>query len=327
MVAGISKHQQIVQGVINSIDEGVLKEGDMLPSVNTMVEELGFARKTIVKAYTALKERGLIEAKNRRGYFVDNTATNQTIKIMLMMYAFGYVQRLFFETFQQAVGKNVQIDTFFHHNNPKVFRTLIMDSLGKYGLYIIAPIHKSSAREELKLIPANRLLLIDRYENLGSKYSIVAQRFADPVYRILQGLKERINDFNRMVLFYREDKDYPSGTAKAFRRFTNEQGAIKARVERFYMPGSLRRQTVYYTIHDSDLWAILKDCQEKGWELGKDIGIISQDDTPVKQLIMGGITCITTDFQHIAKRAAEFLHHRKKIQETVPTRLIRRQSL
>ena len=50
----------------------ILKKGNLLPSVNRMVSELGFARKTIVKAYTDLKERGIVESKNRLGYFVAN---------------------------------------------------------------------------------------------------------------------------------------------------------------------------------------------------------------------------------------------------------------
>lgn len=327
VVAGISKHQQIVQGIINSIDEGGLAEGDILPSVNHLVAQLGFARKTIVKAYTELKERGIVEAKNRRGYFVDNTATKQTIKVMLLMYAFGFVQKSFFQAFKLAVGKNVQVDTFFHHNNPKVFRTLIMDSLGKYGMYIVAPIHTPVSKEILRLIPANRLVLIDRYENLGKKYAYVAQRFEEPIYELLCGLKERIFDFNRFVLFFREDTDYPIGTAKAFRRFTKAHKFTKARVERMYMPGSVRPNTLYYSVNDADLWMLLKDCQAQGLQIGQDVGIISQDDTPVKELIMGGITCVSTDFEYMAERAADFLFNRKLFQEIVPTRLIRRNSL
>lgn len=55
----LSKHEQLVQGIMETIDAGNLKIGDQLPSINAMVPELGFARKTIVKAYEELKNRDL----------------------------------------------------------------------------------------------------------------------------------------------------------------------------------------------------------------------------------------------------------------------------
>ena len=84
----LSKHEQLVSGIINAIDDKIITEGSMLPSVNNMVRELGFASKTIVKAYKELKERGIVESKNRLGYFVINEDTDQTVKVALLIYAF-----------------------------------------------------------------------------------------------------------------------------------------------------------------------------------------------------------------------------------------------
>jgi len=104
-----SKHEQLVQGIINAIDDKIVTQGSMLPSVNNMVKELGFASKTIVKAYTELKDRGLVESKNRLGYFVVNEATKQTVKVALLIYAFRPFQQVFYNTFRTALGKNIQV--------------------------------------------------------------------------------------------------------------------------------------------------------------------------------------------------------------------------
>ncbi len=325
-ISSITKHQQIVQGIINAIDEKLVLAGEMLPPVNAMVDELGFARKTIVKAYTALKHRGIVEAKSRQGYFVCHTDTQLRIKVMLLLYAFDFVQRSFFRAFREAAGPDVQIDTFFHHNNPKVFRAFILENLGKYGMYIVAPMHHSVSKEVLRLLPPKRLLLVDRYENLGKKYAFVAQQFEQPVYNWLAELKPQIFKFDRFVLFYRDDADYPAGTAQAFRRFVSNYKFTKARVERAYCPGSVLPNTLYYIMNDADLWPLLKDCQELGYQLGKDIGIISQDDTPVKELIMGGITTISSNFEEMAFLANKFMQERSIFQTIVPTLLNRRKS-
>src|ERR1700753_4332010 len=68
-VPSFSKHDRLVQGIINAIDEKLIARDDMLPSVNTMIKELHFSRETIVKGFRELISRGIIESKNRLGYF------------------------------------------------------------------------------------------------------------------------------------------------------------------------------------------------------------------------------------------------------------------
>jgi DNA-binding GntR family transcriptional regulator len=79
-VSSFSKNDRIVQGVINSINEKLIGQGEILPSVNNMIRELRFSRETIVKGYKDLISRGIIEAKNRRGYFVSNDNTGSNIE-------------------------------------------------------------------------------------------------------------------------------------------------------------------------------------------------------------------------------------------------------
>lgn len=324
-ITGISKHERIVQGIIHAIDEESLQEGDILPSVNMMVAELGFARKTITKAYAELKERGIIESKKRMGYYVASTKTEQAIKIMLLLYAFNSVQKTFFNTFQLATGENVQIDTFFHHNNPKVFRSLLTDHLGKYGMYIIAPIQSAETRDLLYLIPPKKLLLIDRHLEVKDHYSFLTQKFSAALYQSLSAVATDIQAYDQMVLFYRGDTDFPNGTLKGFLRFVREY-KIKHQVERIYLSNSLQKNTLYYTVNDSDLWNLLRDCHDQGVEIGKDIGILSQDETPLKEFISGGISTFSTDFRLMAYKAAEFVQHRSKIREMLPSAITRRQS-
>ena len=72
-----TKHDQLVEGIINAINDKNLVPDDMLPYVNTIIKEIGFARETIVKGYKDLISRGIIESRNRLGYFILNTNTDQ----------------------------------------------------------------------------------------------------------------------------------------------------------------------------------------------------------------------------------------------------------
>src|ERR1700753_2395666 len=109
-VPSFSKHDRLVQGIINAIDEKIIARDDMLPSVNTMIKELHFSRETIVKGFRELIGRGLIESKNRKGYFVANGNTDQTLKVALLMYNLDTFEEQFYRNFRQQLGKDVHLN-------------------------------------------------------------------------------------------------------------------------------------------------------------------------------------------------------------------------
>lgn len=327
-VIRLSKHDKLVNGIINSIDNDILKEGDTLPTVNAMVEELGYARKTIVKAYTDLKERGIVESRKRQGYFIINTDTQQQVKVALVLYALHTFQEEFYNTFRKSLGKNIQLDIFFHHNNMQIFESILNSIHSQYGMYVVAPIvkNKSKVRAILSKIPANKLLLVDRYLKINEDYSYVVQRFRKPMYQVLMELETTLNKYDNFILFFKKDADYPNGILKAFQQFFSERGSNASIVQR-YESGTIQRRSVYFTINDNDLWRIIKDCKAENFELGKDAGIFSHNENIIKEIISGGITTFSTDFKTMAKKAAKFVKERKPMHDVIESKLIRRASL
>ncbi|MEM9819466.1 MAG: substrate-binding domain-containing protein [Bacteroidota bacterium] len=325
-ISRLSKHEQLVNGIINAIDERILVQGNMLPSVNNMVRELGFARKTIVKAYTDLKERGIVDSRKRLGYFIANESTGQTVKVALLLYGFHAFQERFNNTFGAALGENIQVDIFFHYDNLEVFETILSNISGQYGMYVVAPIQRPKAHALLQNISPKKLLLVDRYLDLGPEYSYVTQSFEEPMYQTMLELKQVLLAYDRFVLFYHDREYYPVGLLKAFQKFMVGH-QLNSEIRDHYDPGSLEKGTVYFTLGDNDLWELLKDCKEKGWTLGKDIGVLSHNDSTVKEIISDGITTFSTDFRLMAQEAANFVLTRQEVQKKIPSLLIRRKSL
>lgn len=64
------KFQHVEYGILEAIDDGDLKIGDKLPSINELKKELRYSAVTISKGYYRLIETGLIESIPIRGYFV-----------------------------------------------------------------------------------------------------------------------------------------------------------------------------------------------------------------------------------------------------------------
>ena len=325
-VGTLTKHEKIVTSVLECIIENHFKLGDTLPSVNEMAQQLGHSKETIVKAYNALKERGIIHSKQGIGYFVSSNDVNQRLTIALVLYGFQSFQRDFYNKFRKTLGAQYQIDVYFHHNNQGMFESILNTVKLKYGKYVVAPIQSEQALQALKVLPKDKLLIIDRYLYVDKKVSYISQEFENSLSEVFQKLKDRIMDFDEIILYYRNDVDYPVGIHTAFIKFCEEEG-LSAQIFPEYDSTHLSPNSFYFTIGDTDLWLLIKDAKETGLEIGKDIGILSHNDSLVKEIIEGGITTFSTDFIMMAEKAAESIIEKKKIMKIVPCQLIRRQSL
>lgn len=324
----LSKNEQIVNGILNSINENILKKGDPLPSINTMIKQLGYARETIAKAYKELVHSGVIESKNRLGYFVATAKTGQSLKVALILFGFDIFQETFYKTFQKGLGENVQLDIFFHHNNIKTFSSIIDSIKGKYGMYVIAAIPNTKTERVLNQLPTNRLLLVDRFIETQEDYSYIAQEFKDSSYNAFLGLNERIKKFEKVYFYFRTNSAEPNEILDSFQRFSEENN-INCVFEKNYQQEHLQKGNVYFTMHGPELWEMLKDAKNKGFEIGKDLGFFSHNDDIIKEIMFDGITTFSTDFSLMGKEAAHYVMNLMgtKVKKIIPTKLILRNSL
>ena len=73
-------YRQLRDRVVETILEGVLSDGDVLPSVRNVAAEYRLNPLTVLKAYQELVDEGLVEKKRGRGMFVNNGAQDQLLK-------------------------------------------------------------------------------------------------------------------------------------------------------------------------------------------------------------------------------------------------------
>jgi DNA-binding transcriptional regulator YhcF (GntR family) len=69
-------YRQLRDRVAAMILDGVLKEGDPLPSVRTVSADYRLNPLTVLKAYQELVDEGLVEAKRGLGMFINTGARN-----------------------------------------------------------------------------------------------------------------------------------------------------------------------------------------------------------------------------------------------------------
>ncbi|TJZ59965.1 GntR family transcriptional regulator [Sphingobacterium olei] len=324
--ANRSKKDQIVDGITSAIELRMLEVGDKLPSVNEMIKALGFARQTIVNSYQELIERGIVESTNRLGYFIAQDEVRQKLKVCLVLYAFDTFQETFYECFRKSLGPGIQVDVFFHHNNYRVFQNTIQDVKSKYGMYVIAPIAGPNTRELLEELPSQKTLIVDRYVELDASYSYIAQEFRKSSYEAFSALADEIKKFDEFVFFFKYNSAEPSEVLDSFRQFVSDYN-IKGVIRGEYEKDSIEPNKVYFTIHNLELWEMLKDIKVKNLKLGKELGILSHNDDSVKEIIFNGITTFSIDFAEMGRLAAAYVLDRKPIQHIMPSKLFKRNSL
>jgi len=61
---------QLIQQVRLAIETGVLVDGDVMPGIRTLAEELVVSHNTVAKAYTELARDGLLELRHGSGAYV-----------------------------------------------------------------------------------------------------------------------------------------------------------------------------------------------------------------------------------------------------------------
>lgn len=71
-------YKQLRQQIIIGIANGQLKDGEQLPSVRQLADELGTNAMTISKVYQQLKEEGYLDTDRRKGTTVKKPQSFQT---------------------------------------------------------------------------------------------------------------------------------------------------------------------------------------------------------------------------------------------------------
>jgi GntR family transcriptional regulator len=73
-------YRQLRDRVVAMILEGVLKEGDPLPSVRNVAAEYRVNPLTVLKGYQELVDEGLVESRRGLGMFINSGARNLLLK-------------------------------------------------------------------------------------------------------------------------------------------------------------------------------------------------------------------------------------------------------
>lgn len=320
---GQTKIQQLVNVIDEAIANGVLKEGELLPSVNKLSSVSEFSRDTVFKAYKVLKERSVIESAPTKGYFV----TGGTYKVLMLLDDFSAFKEQLYTSFRKSLPDSFTVDLLFHHYNPVVFNQLVENSLGRYSAYIIMNINNISIEPVLNKIENDKLLILDMGNPRKTNFNYVIQDFNLAVEKCLDEGAVLLKKYSELIMVYDEQQTpHPPETLLAVQRFCRKNSLLFKKVKNVEET-EMHEGTCWFTIRDSDLVEVFKMCWKKNLTPGVNIGILSYNDTPMKEIVGGGVTVITANFKLMGDLAADFVKNRKNMATILPISLIIRNTI
>jgi DNA-binding transcriptional regulator YhcF (GntR family) len=308
----IPKYRQIIDAIQQKIKAGELKKGDKILSLNMFCRQYGLSQDTVLMAYNELKSKGIITSQVGKGYFIQNENTDYRHKVLLVFDRLTAYKEELYDSFKVALQKDGSEQIFFHHNNLKMFQTIIEGATGDYSEYVIMPIDNPDVPAMLEKLPSGKVFILDQgrkqYKEL---YPHVCQDFERDIYRVLKKNGQLVNKYQRMVLVIRHQKSHFKDITVGFRDFC-KQHPVAFEIANNIKSFEITTGDAFVVVDDRDLEFLVRYSIEHQLQLGAEIGIVSYNETPLKGIVASGITTISTDFAQMGKSMAEMvLNHQK----------------
>ena len=323
------KYQQLIETVLSGIEQGTLELGQQLPSISEWASTKGVAKVTVAKAYEDLRQRGVVRSQHGKGFYVASTNVRASLNVLVIFDTLNAYKETLYDALKAALPPDATLSVFFHHYNPAVFDMLIRNNLGRYNAYVLMPHFESDVSDVVSLIPPDKLLLLDQaLPTLAGDYSAVYQDFEQNIYDALTMAFERLRQYHRLTLVLSKDRfQYvPAALLAGFLRFGQDYN-FPCQIVDTYSDSLVQSGEACLLFADRDLVTFLKDVDRLRLKLGQEVGLLSYDDTPMKEILAGGISVISTDFAQMGQTAGQLLTNRQREKISNPSSLIVRNSL
>jgi DNA-binding transcriptional regulator YhcF (GntR family) len=325
-------YRQLIQKIEKLISDGEYQPGDLLPSMNELAVELDISKETVQKAYTKLKIKGALEASHGKGFFVSDN-TKKATKVLVLFDRLSTYKQVVFNALFENLHANTEVAIRLHNQDIELFEYFIEENLKRYDFFIIAAnfplkseIHKRVLKA-LRKIPNRQLILIDRQvEDLPGNYGAAYQDFGNDAYDGLKQGAEIFRNYRKLNVLAMPGSLYATIIIPAIQKFCIEN-EITYLIQNNIDIEKIQEQETYLILNsqlDKELIGLVKAAKSKGYKIGENIGIISYNESPVNEIILDGLTVISTDFRQMGELAAQMINEKTMKKVKCDFRLIRR---
>jgi DNA-binding transcriptional regulator YhcF (GntR family) len=308
-------YKQIVQSVQNMVSAGLYHEGDFIPSMNELANELEISKETVKKAYNILRERGVIESSHGKGFYVTNK-NEEKIRILFIFDKISTYKQVLFNSIVKQIGYISENTICLHNQEIDLFEYFIDENIGHYDYYIVTPhfplkpeIQKRAVKI-LKRIPNRKLIILDHLiKGLSGNFGSAYQDFEQDIYEGLRQAVEDLTKFKKLNVISMPGSMYAPLIEKGIKKFCQEY-QVNYEIHNNIENSNIQIDETYFILNgqlDIELIELVKSARSKGYVIGKDIGIISYNESPINEIILDGLTVFSTNFKQMGELAAKMI--------------------
>ncbi len=324
------KYLQLANSIVNAIEAAVIKKDYLLPSINELSYQFDISRDTIQKSYRHLKKIGVVNSFPGKGYCISNMNFKQKLRIFLLFNKLSSHKKIIYDALVAALGDDVAIDFYIYNNDFNLFKKLLQTKKQDYSHYVIIPHFiegGEKAYEVINTIPKDKLILLDKnIAGIDGEYSVVFENFEKDIFDALSEAKTQLSKYDTIKLVFPDHTYFPVEIINGFQRFC-QQYAFNHEILNNVDAVPINKGEVFINLMEDDLVTLLERIMEHKLKVGKDVGVISYNETPIKKVILNGITTISTDFKYMGNAAAQIILENTKKQVEVPFYYTKRASL
>lgn len=324
------KYQQLANSIIKAIEDGKLQVDDVLPSINELSFQFEICRDTAEKGYKYLKNQGIIGSVPGKGYFIKNVDLKRTTKIFLMFNKLSPHKKIIYDSLVSTLGDTAAIDFYIYNNDLALFKTLLQNSRNDYHYYVILPHFiegGETAHRLINTIAKEKLILLDKIiPGVTGHFSAVYENFEKDIYHALEQALPQLEKYHTLKIIFPENSYYPEEIVKGFTSFC-QQYTFNFKVVHDIETEPIHKKDVFINLMDDDLVMLIQRIIESKLQIGKEVGVISYNETPLKKIILNGITTISTDFEAMGMETARVIRDGSLRHVHIPFSLTLRASL
>lgn len=324
------KYLQLANSIIRAVRAGQLRKDDVLPSINELSFAYEISRDTAEKGYKHLKKIGLLGSVPGKGYFIRANEVDQPLRIFLLFNKLSAHKKIIYDAMLATLLEKATLDLYVYNNDFSLFKKLLQQRGGDYTHYVIIPHFIEGgerAPEVIDQIDKSKLILLDKLlPGVSGNFGAVYENFEKDIYSALEQALPRLTHYQTIKLIFPEHSYYPKEIVTGFKRFC-DQFAFGHEVVHRIASEPIQKGDVFINLMEDDLVTLIERVLAMQLQVGKDVGVISYNETPLKKVILNGITTISTDFHRMGEQVASMILSQSLQHQEVPFHLTLRASL
>ena len=308
-------YKQLVEQFEEAIRSGKLQPGEQVASMNDFAIQMGISKETVKKTYGILREKGLLIPQQGKGFYVAETYLDSKPRVLVLFDKLSIYKEVLYNSLAEELGENADITILTHNQNLELFTYYLDTYLDKFDYYVISPhfpLDEKTQQAAVKLIsrvPNRKLIMVDHWlNNYQGNYGAVYQDFENDVYEGLKQGLDKLKSTAGLQVITLPSSLYGSMVTKGVEKFSAEFDIPVSFMHS--APDQIQPNSTYLILTsqlDSGLAALARKIKAQNLEVGKDIFLISYNEFDLNEVVMNGLTTISTDFKQMGRTAAAMI--------------------